>query len=156
MGLVLSLVPGLARGEPVARPGGKADAVEIVRYENQRSSARLEPARLSGRPGLAVVFQGTEDLHYYARAETAPAPGLQLKVEATAGGIKFGEAVFPPWQTFVDSAGKTVEVYVGDFRVFVPIRKPPVPAHSPRRRSRCESTASRARASCACLPSTRP
>jgi len=78
---------------------------------------------MDGQPGLAVVFEGTKDLHYYAKAETAPSPGLELKVEATAGGIEFGPAVLPQWQPFVDASGKTVEVYAGDFRVFVPIRK---------------------------------
>jgi thiol:disulfide interchange protein DsbD len=124
--LALYLVPSLARGVQSAPPADRADAGRIVRYEKEHSDARLEPVRLDGQAGLAVVFEGTKDLHYYARAETAPSPGLQLKVEASSNGVEFGKPVFPPWQTFVDSAGKTVEVYVGDFRVFVPIRKPSV------------------------------
>jgi thiol:disulfide interchange protein DsbD len=120
------MVPGLARGGQSASPTGSADASRIVRYENEHSDARLEPARVDGQSGLAVVFQGTKDLHYYARAQTAPSPGLQLKVEASSSGIEFGKPVFPSWRTFVDSTGKTVEVYAGDFRVFVPIRKPSV------------------------------
>ncbi|OHB63023.1 MAG: hypothetical protein A2Y76_14415 [Planctomycetes bacterium RBG_13_60_9] len=78
---------------------------------------------MDGTPGLAVIFEGTQDLHYYARAETAPAPGLQLKVEATAPGIEFGEPVFPEWELFDDPTGQKIEVYVGDFTVFVPIRE---------------------------------
>jgi thiol:disulfide interchange protein len=122
IGLALGAAPALARGEPAVGPAGKPDATPIVRFEKERSSARLEPARRNGQPGLAIIFEGTEDLHYYARAETAPSPGLQLKVEAAADGVDFGPAVFPKWGTFRDSTGKTVEVYVGDFRVFVPLR----------------------------------
>jgi thiol:disulfide interchange protein len=118
--------PGLAQDGSISSPVGKADAGEIVRYENESSRARLEPARMDGQPGLAVIFEGTKDLHYYARAETAPSPGLQLKVEAASSGIRFGKIVLPQWQFFVDSTGRTVEVYVGDFRVFVPIREPAV------------------------------
>ncbi|MCX5646333.1 MAG: thioredoxin family protein [Phycisphaerae bacterium] len=122
--LALYLVPGLARGVQSAPPADRAAAGRIVRYENEHSDAHVEPARMDGQPGLAVVFAGTKDLHYYAREETVPSPGLQLKVEASSSGVEFGKPVFPQWQTFVDSAGKTVEVYAGDFRVFVPIRKP--------------------------------
>ena len=124
--LALYVGPGLGRGGQSAPPAGSADAGWIVRYGNEHSNARLEPARMNGQPGLTVIFQGTKDLHYYARAQTAPSPGLQLKVEASSNGIEFGKAAFPQWQTFVDATGKTVEVYVGDFRVFVPIRTPSV------------------------------
>jgi len=123
IGLALHALPGLAQDTLGAGPVGKAGATLMVQYENEQSYARVEPVRVDGRPGLMVTFEGTKDLHYYARAETAPSPGLQLKVEATSPGAAFGKPVFPQWQTFVDSAGQTVEVYVGDFRVFVPIQK---------------------------------
>ncbi len=106
-----------------AAPMQRPDAAEIVRYQNEVSYAHAEPASLDGVPGLAVVFEGTEDLHYYARAETAPAPELQLKVEARSGGIEFGDAVFPAWEIFDDPTGQRIEVYVGDFPVFIPILK---------------------------------
>jgi hypothetical protein len=54
--------------------------VELVRLEKEFSSARLEPARMAGEAGVAVIFEGTDDLHYYAKAETAPAAGFELKV----------------------------------------------------------------------------
>jgi len=121
--LTLFTWPGVVRAGAVsAAPAPTAGALEIVRYQNERSEARAEPARLDGRPGLAVLFEGTSDLHFYARSETAPSPGLELKVEATAEGVEFEPAVFPPWQRFTDATGKNVEVYVGDFRVFLPIR----------------------------------
>ena len=108
----------------LAQTDGSSDppaggAVEIVRYEDESSLVRLH-----GRPGVAVVFEGTDDLHYYARAETAPAPGLHLQVEVRADGVDFGKAVFPPWEMFNDPALGEVEVYVGDFTVFVPFAEP--------------------------------
>ncbi len=79
---------------------------------------------MNDRAGLAVLFEGTKDIHYYARSETAPSPGLQLQVEAMAQGVSFDKAMFPAWQSFTDMTGKAVDVYAGDFRVFVPIREP--------------------------------
>jgi thiol:disulfide interchange protein len=112
----------------LAQEAGGASAagvVEIVRYRQEYSHARLEPARMAGRSGVAVVFEGTEDLHYYAKAETAPSPDLQLKVEAAAPGVEFGKPVFPAWRIITDPTGKKAEVYAGEFRVFVPIEKSP-------------------------------
>jgi thiol:disulfide interchange protein DsbD len=105
---------------------GATDPVEIAQHEGERSAAHLEPARLNGRAGLAVVFTGTDDLHYYAKSESAPAPGFNLKVTARAPGIEFAEPVFPKWKPFYDRGQeKEIEVYVGDFTVFVPFETLP-------------------------------
>jgi thiol:disulfide interchange protein len=109
--------------EPTATDGVHRDtaAVELVRYEKEFSSVRLEPARSESKFGMAVIFEGTDDLHYYARPETVPAPGFELKVEAKSEGLDFGKAVFPRWSIFRDPLGKQVEVYAGSFTVFLPI-----------------------------------
>ncbi|MHC4154326.1 MAG: protein-disulfide reductase DsbD family protein [Planctomycetota bacterium] len=96
-------------------------AVELARYKKEYSSARIEPARMGGRNGIAVVFEGTEDLHYYARSETAGAPGFQLKVAAESNDFQLGKAVFPKWKLIQDPAVGKVEAYAGNFQVFVPI-----------------------------------
>jgi len=106
----------------------QGNATEIVRFEQEHSSAHLEPARREGHPGIAVVFAGTEDLHYYARSETAPAPGLELKITATSDRVEFGPAVFPRWGVFNDPTGQQVQVYIGDFTVFIPIREESISA----------------------------
>ncbi len=116
-----ALLGGL--GSAVAEATQGADAVEIVRYESQYSRAHVEPARLDDKPGLAVVFEGTKDLHFYASDETAPAPGLKLKVEATSDALRFEPAVFPKWEVFNDAAIGKIQVYVANFTVFVPIRQ---------------------------------
>jgi len=96
--------------------------VEIVRYEDEFSTVRVEPARMGEKTGVVVVFEGTKDMHYYAKKETA-AGGYNLKVGAKAQeGVTFGDAVFPKWGTFFDTAqGKNVEVYAGNFTIFIPI-----------------------------------
>jgi len=99
------------------------DSVEVVSHEKEYSYASLEPAQMGEQKGIAVIFNGTDDLHYYAKSETAPAPDLDLKLSAEASGISFGDTVFPPWTIFGDPTGKDVEVYVGDFNVFIPIQK---------------------------------
>jgi len=108
---------------------GNADAswsastasVELARHEKEFSSAHLEPARMEGQGGVAIVFEGTDDLHYYAKPETAPVAGFELKVEAKSDDFGFGEAIFPKWELFTDFVGSKVEVYAGHFTVFVPI-----------------------------------
>jgi thiol:disulfide interchange protein len=117
----------IASGPNSTSPAGSTDVVsatvELARHENESSSAYLFPARMDARPGVAVIFEGTDDLHYYAKAETAPAAGSELKVEAESADFDFGEAIFPKWSTFFDAArGKNIEVYAGHFTVFVPIK----------------------------------
>jgi thiol:disulfide interchange protein len=116
--IALWIVPARAQ-EVVSVP--QTGTVELVRYEAEHSAVSVEPVRLKGRPGLAVVFQGTSDLHYYARAETAPTPELKLSIEATSDRVQFGAAVFPPWNVITDPSGQKVEAYVGDFTVLVPL-----------------------------------
>jgi len=106
-------------------PGIATDVVapvELARHEKEFSSALLKPARMRGKPGVAVVFEGTDDLHYYAKAETAPGPGFELKVDAKADDFRFGQALFPKWEIFTDPVGNKVEVYAGHFTVFVPMK----------------------------------
>jgi thiol:disulfide interchange protein len=100
---------------------GGTEPVEVAKYEQEYSNAHVAPARMSDKSGVAIVFKGTSDLHFYAKKETAPG-GYVLKVEAKSAGITFGEAVFPKPGLFRDPAlNKDVQVYVGGFEVFVPI-----------------------------------
>ena len=98
-----------------------SDSVDIVRHQEEFSSARVERGQRSREPGLVVKFRGTEDLHYYALEKTAPAPGLQLKVGAQSDQLTFGPAQFHEVEYLNDSTGKRIEVYAGDFEVFLPI-----------------------------------
>jgi len=116
-----------ASGQNSIEPGSTinpdiATSIELARSEKEFSSARLEPARLDDKAGLAVIFEGSDDLHYYARPETATAPGFELKIKAQSAAFEFGPAVFPQWKIFTDTFGKKVEVYVGNFNVFIPIK----------------------------------
>ena len=97
--------------------------LEIVSHQDQVSSARLEPAELDGQKGIAVMFKGTDDLHYYASAATAPAPGYELKIKAESPALAFDKPVFPQSQAYKDPTGIRAEVYQGSFTVFVPISK---------------------------------
>ena len=113
---------GQASSDPNATTGLEAiEGIELVRYEQEYSSVRIEPVRMDQQPGVAVIFTGTRDLHYYARAQTAPASGFELKVSAKSDAFYLGDAVFPKWEIFTDPVGSKVEVYAGDFTVFVPI-----------------------------------
>ena len=101
-------------------------ATIITEYEDQSSSASIQPVRMNGQPGVAVVFEGTDDLHYYATPDVAPAPGLELTITAQAEGLTFGRAVYPEYQYFDDAVQGRIEVYVGNFKVFVPITSPAI------------------------------
>jgi len=96
------------------------NAVGLVKHGQEFSSAHIEPVHMDSKPGIAVIFEGTKDLHYYAKPETAPVPGLELKVEAKSDIFSFGESIFPKWKSFQEPAGKKIEVYAGNFTVFVP------------------------------------
>lgn len=100
------------------------DSVEVAKYEDQYSAVRIESAQMNGQKGIAVIFEGTDDLHYYAKQETAPA-GYNLKLAAKSEDFGFGEAIFPKWESFLDPLGDNVEVYVGKFTVFIPIKSTP-------------------------------
>jgi thiol:disulfide interchange protein len=127
--IALRLISVLAVNGPASsQPAGITDAntgntpVELVRYEKEFSTARLEPARMGQYAGTAVIFEGTDGLHYYAKAETAPAAGFELKVEAKSDKFEFGRTIFPKWHTFTEGLGSKIEVYSGRFTVFVPIK----------------------------------
>jgi len=98
-----------------------SEPLEIVRYQNEYSAARLEPVRRNQKNALAVMFQGTDDIHYYANEQTAPGT-FNLKVQAKSETLNFGEPIFPSPDVFYDKdQKKNIEVYVGQFTVFVPI-----------------------------------
>ena len=118
-----------ASGQNSIEPGSTittdiTTGVELARSEKEFSSARLEPARMGPKAGIAVIFEGTDDLHYYAKAETAPAAGLELKLEAKSDNFDFGQILFPKWHLFTDPLNNKIEVYQGNFTVFVPIIAP--------------------------------
>ncbi|MFZ2147320.1 MAG: thioredoxin family protein [Sedimentisphaerales bacterium] len=104
--------------------------IELVRSEKEFSSVSIEPARMGTKAGIAVIFEGTDDLHYYAKAETAPAPGLELKIQAKSDDFVFGEVVFPKWHIFTDPLNNKIEVYEGNFTVFVPISTASAPTET--------------------------
>ncbi len=108
-------------------PNAAADSqanktIELARTGDEYSSVRFEPVRMDQQFGIAVIFTGTKELHYYARSETAPAPEYNLKISAKSNEIDFSDAVFPKWEFFNDPTGSKVEVYAGDFIVFIPIK----------------------------------
>jgi len=118
--VVILAVAACVHGKSTEAAGA---AVELARSGKEYSSARIEPARMGGRNGIAIVFEGTKDLHYYARSETAGAPGFQLKVAAKSKDFQLGKAVFPMWTFIQDPAVGKVEAYAGNFQVFVPIEQ---------------------------------
>lgn len=92
----------------------------VAEYKEQNSYANVTTAIYEGQKGIAVEFSGTDDLHYYANKETAIA-GQYLKINTESEKVRFGEAVYPRPKKFFDaSQQKNVDVYVGDFKVFIP------------------------------------
>lgn len=111
--------------QPASPPPADAPdaAIELAKYQNESSSVRIEPARMDSKPGIALIFEGTADLHYYAKPETAPAPGFELQVKAKSDNFDFAPAVFPQWGPFTDSLGNKIEVFSDRFVVFLPIAR---------------------------------
>jgi len=126
--LVLAAACCTSAQDSAAAPSNTPESqLELARYENQSSTVRLETARMGEKAGIAVIFEGTDDLHYYAKPDTAPAPGFELKVKAKSDNFGFGQAIFPEWHLFTDSLGSKVKVYAGHFIVFVPLITAKVP-----------------------------
>lgn len=100
---------------------GGGDLIGIYEYEAEHSGVRIYADVRDGEKGITVEFVGTDDLHYYATEDSAPAAGLNLKISASADGITFGPAVFPNYKTIRDPAlEKDIQVYAGNFKVFLP------------------------------------
>ena len=96
---------------------------EIARLDKEYSKAHIEAARLGGQAGLAVIFEGSSDLHFYAKSQAADGFKLiKLTVQAKSDNFEFGEAVYPQWSVFRDPLGNMVEIYSEQFTVFVPIK----------------------------------
>lgn len=131
MRLILAYVAGLVLLGSLAHGKDGTEGIELARVDDEHSGVRLDVAQIDGQPHLAVVFAGTDDLHYYARSETAPAPPFNLRVRASAEGLQFGEPVFPAWEMFYDAGlEKEVEVFAGNFTVAIPLASAPTdPVH---------------------------
>jgi len=124
-----------ASGQNSIEPGSKINpdvttGIELARSEKEFSSARLESARMGPKSGIAVIFEGTDDLHYYAKSEPAPTAGLKLNVQAESDDFTFGEVIFPKWHLFTDPLNNKIEVYEGHFTVFVPITAASAPTET--------------------------
>lgn len=106
-----------------ARPQAESIANELVTIRVEQQYAAVRPGSESV---LALNFELAKDWHFYASAENAPGQ-MNLKVKPSAGpGITFGDPVFPASETYFDpSSGKTVDVFSGTFRVFIPFRVAP-------------------------------
>ena len=107
-----------------------SNSLQIISYTDQTSghteysNASIKPATIGEKKGIAIFFEGSDDLHFYANPKTAPG-GYFLKVTAEANDLVFGESQFPPSSIFHDKIlALDVEVFVGDFTVFMPIEFP--------------------------------
>jgi thiol:disulfide interchange protein len=111
----------LAIGAAMASSAVAIDAneyIELARYELEYSKVHIAPAKLDQAMGLAIIFSGTDKLHYYADATS----GVELKVTAVSKSFSFGKALFPQSIAITDPLGSRVQVYQGNFTVFIPIQ----------------------------------
>ena len=121
-------VSGQNIGESASIAPDNAGAIELLRSGQEVSAVRIEPAKMESKTVIAVIFEGTDDLHYYAKPETAPAEGLELKIQATSDDFEFGEIIFPKWHLIKGPFGEKIEVYQGNFTVVIPITEYKNPA----------------------------
>ncbi|MBN1806990.1 MAG: thioredoxin family protein [Sedimentisphaerales bacterium] len=123
----ISLITCSASGQnangPVSISSDSKRAIELARAGQEVSTVRIEPAKMDTKTVIAVIFEGTDDLHYYAKPETAPAEGLELKVQATSDEFEFGDVIFPKWHLITGPFDKKIEVYEGNFTVVIPIKE---------------------------------
>ncbi len=95
------------------------------------SAATLVPARYQDQDGVGLLFEGSDDLHYYADAKSAPAKGMELTVTVQAEGLAFGNPILPPSSEFHDPfMEETINVFVGQFQIFIPLSTLPKPSQT--------------------------
>lgn len=105
----------------IAPADNDANNVLLASVDKESSFAHIEPARMNSQQGIALIFQGTSDLHYYANPQNAPSPQYTLTIKAESSSFIFGKPVFPEWKSFTDMLGNKVDVYAGNFTIFIPI-----------------------------------
>lgn len=131
-GVILLCLPAILMAQGFL-DGGSAfslvpeDYTELASLDDQFTAAKLAPAQRGSQRGLGVLFTGTDDLHYYAHAKAAPSPEFGLSVGAQSADTDFEEPILPQWTQFYDPfQEKDIDVYVGDFVVFIPLKNPNV------------------------------
>jgi len=104
-------------GFAVPAPGNiiKTDVVTIS-IEQQ-----YDVVQPGSKSALAVHFELKEDWHFYASVETAPG-GMSLKIKPLAKKpVDFSELIFPQPHFYFDKfSGRELEVFSGEFTVFIP------------------------------------
>jgi len=103
-----------------APPPSSVIKTDIVTITVEQQHSFVNPYSKSA---LAIHFQLMEDWHFYASTKTAPG-GTNLKIKSLEEGlIGFSEPLFPqPHSYFDKSLGKKLEVYSGNFTVYLPFR----------------------------------
>jgi thiol:disulfide interchange protein len=96
-------------------------------------SLKLDNIEVTARPQFSAIkpltpsfievrFKLAKGWHTYADEATAPG-GMRLKLTPTAAGMSFSEAIFPPWQDYIDPGiGQHIRVYTGEFAVYLPFK----------------------------------
>ena len=93
----------------------------VVEYEGDYSDVSIRVVSFNGKPAVAVNFDGTDNLHYYADKATAPAE-MALEITATLPDGCTPEATkFPASHPYYDKAlRQNINVYSGKFTVIIP------------------------------------
>ncbi|MDP2933767.1 MAG: protein-disulfide reductase DsbD family protein [bacterium] len=69
---------------------------------------------------IQIIFNLAKDWHFYADKKTAP-QDMSLKIVARGQGLIFAEPVWPKSHLYFDKfTGKKLEVYSGNFSIFIP------------------------------------
>ncbi len=126
-----SLTPTPTPSAATSSPAQDERGFLVAQDGNESSYATLKPARYQNQLGLAVVFTGTDGLHYYADPNTSS--GFNLKIIVQTDPNRFAAPIFPtPDPYFEPAYNEDIQVYEGDFTVFLPLRaelNPPAPGN---------------------------
>jgi thiol:disulfide interchange protein len=117
--VILSLILIFAADGLAVSSAGGVIKTDVVNISLEKQHEVVGP---NSRSALAVHFELKKDWHFYASAETAPGEmNLKLKPSAEKDFISFSEPIFPqPHLYFDKSLNKTLEVFSGNFTVFLP------------------------------------
>ncbi len=99
---------------------------DLARSGNSFTSVSFITATQGKQRGIAAQFTGTPEMHYYAIAEADGIVFEKLALTAQAPGAVFGPTQYPPAHAYRDPALEMdLEVYAGEFTVFLPFERLP-------------------------------
>ncbi|MFA5293741.1 MAG: cytochrome c biogenesis protein CcdA [Phycisphaerae bacterium] len=104
----------------ISFPAAASDQIKDANFAEVKIGFQHESVAPETNSSIQITFNLAKDWHFYADEKTAP-QDMSLKIVARGQGLIFSEPVWPKSHSYFDKfTGKKLEVYSGNFSVFIP------------------------------------